>query len=391
MKLTGINHLQPDYREQLRKAEKELAIAKTEVEKINCQQVLADLLEQNGLHEDSRNLWKQLAAPHQNKLEQARCWRKITESFINQRDLDNAAINAEKSLNIIRQTLLSSEEEKAEYFNILVQCCSTFYFSLQSEKVEECVKELRKLFTAVTDNNKKIDFYFSVSLHFLLKHRWYQLPEEAVSHCQFYMHLAKQTGNPTIIAMAVTGSGFVHLWREEIKESRELFAEAIEILGEKNYGFLMMCYTYMCIGYRMQNNISMTELWAKLTIEKAEKTGNKLYVAVSTANLAWVYAKRKNFLYAEDYARKSFDFLMHESPLYYLSIFPLLEALLKKNAAMEAGKYIFFLLHPKAKRLPDLLTEKIKSFTTTWVSGDTSGLNELLAAIIDEAKISGYY
>jgi len=29
----------------------------------------------------------------------------------------------------------------------------------------------------------------------------------------------------------------------------------------------------------MQNNLSMTERWAGLTIEKAEKTGNKYYLA----------------------------------------------------------------------------------------------------------------
>jgi hypothetical protein len=205
------------------------------------------------------------------------------------------------------------------------------------------------------------------------------------------MYLAKQTGDPPTIAMSITGSGFVHLWREEIAESRKLFTEAIEILGEKNYGFLMICYTYMGIGYRMQNNVSMTELWSKMTIEKAEKTGNKVYLAISTANMAWVYATRKNWLYAEDYARRSFDFLMKASVLYYLSIFPLINALLQKNQMKEAGKYIFFLLHPKAKRLPPLLTEKIKIFTAAWVSGNSTDLSKLLGDIMDEAKTSGYF
>ena len=158
-------------------------------------------------------------------------------------------------------------------------------FENNFDKVDESVKELRKLFSSIDDLSQQIDFYFSVSLHFLLKYRWYQLPEEAVSHCQFHMHLAGQTGNSSTIAMAITGSAFVHLWREEIAESRILFTKAIAILDEKNYGFLMICYTYMAIGYRMQNNVSMTELWSKMTIEKAEKTGNKVYQATSTANM----------------------------------------------------------------------------------------------------------
>lgn len=388
---TGISHLQTSDQEQLRIADKRLAAAKTPAEKIKQKEILADLLEQNGLHDDSRILWNELAQTHQDNLYQAMCLRKITQSFLNQRDHESAAAKAELALKIIRQTSLSSQEEINEYFQILNQSCFAFYFCLQSDKVEECVKELRKLFSSINNLSQQIDFYFSVSLHFLMKYRWYQLPEEAVSHCQFYMHLAKQNGNPSTIAMSITGNAFVHLWREEITESRKLFTEAIEILGEKNYGFLMICYTYMAIGYRMQNNVSMTELWSKMTIEKAEKTGNKVYHAISNANMSWVYATRKNWLYAEDYARKSFDFLMKANVLYYLSIFPLLDALLQKNDTNEAGKYVFFLLHPKAKKLPPLLTEEIKTFTSAWVSENITDLRDLLRNIIDEAKISGYY
>ena len=388
---TGISHLQSSDQEQLGIAAKRLAAAKTPAKKIKQKEILADLLEQNGLHNDSRILWNELVQTHEDNLYQAMCLRKITQSFLNQRDHESAAAKVELALQIIRQTPLTSQEEKTEYFQILNQSCFAFYFCLQPDKVEVCVKELRKLLSSVNDLAQQIDFYFSVSLHFLLKYRWYQLPEEAVSHCQFYMHLAKQTGHPSTIAMSVTGCGFVHLWREEITESRKFFTEAIEILEEKNYGFLMICYTYMGIGYRMQNNVSMTELWSKLTIEKAEKTGNKVYHAISTANMAWVYATRKNWLYAEDHARKSFDFLMKSSVLYYLSIFPLLDALLQKNDPNEAGKYVFFLLHPKTKKLPPLLTENLRTFTSAWVSGNITDLRELLSNIIHEAKISGYY
>lgn len=388
---SDISHLQCSEQEQLRIADKRLAAAKTLDAQIKQKEILADLLEQNGLHDDSRVLWNELAEMHQHNLYKAKCLRKIAQSFLNQRDHESAAEKAELALKTISQTALTSQEEKTEYFQILNQSCFASYFCLQPDKVEVCVKELRKLFSSVHDLTQQIDFYFSVSLHFLLKYRWYQLPEEAVSHCQFYMHLAKQTGDASTIAMSITGGGFVHLWREEIADSRKLFTEAIEILGEKNYGFLMICYTYMGIGYRMQNNVSMTEQWSRVTIEKAEKTGNKVYHAVSTANLSWVYATRKNWLYAEDYARRSFYFLMKSSVLYYLSIFPLVDALLQKNNTDEAGKFIFFLLHPKAKRLPPFLTDKLKLFTAAWVGGDISNLNNLLSNIIDEAKISGYY
>ena len=391
MIISEISHLQIADQDKLRNASNKVAAAKTATAKIKQQEILADLLEMNGLHDDSRILWNELAQTPSTDLYTAMCFRKITQSFLNQRNHDSAAEQALQALSIVRQTALTSQEEIIEYFQILNQSCFAFYFCHNADKVEECVKELRKLFSTINDLSQQIDFYFSVSLHFLMKYRWYQLPEEAVSHSQFYLHLAKQTGNTTTIAMAITGNAFVHLWREEISESRSLFKEAIKLFKEKNYGFLMICYTYMAIGYRMENNVSMTELWSKITIEKAEKTGNKVYQAISTANLAWVNATRKNWLYAEDYAKKSFDFLMKSNVLYYLSIFPLLDSLRQKNEIDEAGKYVFFLLHPKAKKLPIDLTEKITLFTAAWVSGETLHLINLLDDIICEAKVTGYY
>jgi len=39
----------------------------------------------------------------------------------------------------------------------------------------------------------------------------------------------------------------------------------------------------------------------------------------------------KNWLYAEDFARKAVEEMMHKSPLTYLAIFPLLEGLASKK------------------------------------------------------------
>lgn len=387
----NVTHLQPAFQHQIMLAEEKLAAAKDTTGEIQEKETLADLLEQFGLHDESRLLFHQLANQAVQPLMKARLHRKITQSYINQRDHETAALTAKKTLAIIRQTALSSSEEKTEYFSILVQSCSAFYFNMESEKVEECVKELRRLFSPDTNLKQQIDFYYSVCLDLLQKYRWYQLPEEAVSHCQFYRHLASQTGNEVTIAMAKTVSGFVHLLREEIPESRVLFNEAIEILAEKNYGFLLICYTYMSLGYRMQNNISMTELWTNLTTEKAEKSGNKLYMGTSYGNLAWVYAKRGNWLYAEDYSRKALDQMMTVSPLYYLAIFPLIDVLIKKDALEEAAQYVFLLLHPKAKKFPDTLTERMKECTTAWLNDDIETTKTLLKNIISEAKTTGYY
>lgn len=390
MPISELDKLQAPYQEQVRLAELKLAAAGSLAEKILFTEELADLVDQFGLHKQSRLLYEDLAEMVIPPLDKARCWQKITKSYINQRDHASAVRTTEKALVLIRQTAIQTNEERTEYFKILVQGCFAYYFNLQYEKIDPIIKELKKQFSIITELRQQIDFYFSVILDFLQKYRWYQLPEEAVSHCQLYIHLSMQTEDIPTIVMAKTGTGFVHLWREEIAMSQKYFTECIELMGEKNFGFLMICYTYMGIGYRMLNNLSMTESWSGLCVEKAEKTGNAYYMAMAQANLAWVHARRKNWLYAEDFARKSFEGMVHKSPLTYLPVFPLLQVLRQKEATDEAGQYIFYVLHPKNKRLPEVLTGKMQAYVRDWVGEKNTDLLMQLEDILLEAKLSGY-
>ena len=136
--------------------------------------------------------------------------------------------------------------------------------------------------------------------------------------------------------------------------------EEINLLQDKNYSPLLMACNYVTAGYRMQNNISMTEQWANLTLEKAIRTENHSYLHYAYANLAWVNAKRNNWLYAEDYARKAMDKDKgNYSPLFFSYAFVLTDCLLRKQELDEAGKYAYMLLHPKAKKLPDSIVQNL--------------------------------
>jgi hypothetical protein len=291
----------------------------------------------------------------------------------------------------MKHLTLQSKIECDEYFNLLVEASLSFYFRNKAEKLEDCVTELKKIIPDITDATQRLRFFYSVSLGMLIKYRWYKLPEEAVTHSQFYVHLAKETGNPVTVALAKAGLGFVHLWREEFNISRQLFTEAIGLLHDKNYGYLLMCYNYTALGYRMQNNLSMTEQWTNLTLQKAEQTNNQIYLAISYGNLAWIYAKRKNWLYAEDYGRKGFDLLLKVNPLYYTCTFPLIESLLKTNRLEEAGQYTYFLLSPLSKKLPDSVTGSLKKATDAWIKENHETFNVLLEEVISEVKLTGYY
>ena len=136
----------------------------------------------------------------------------------------------------------------------------------------------------------------------------------------------------------------------------------------------------------------MTEKWAAISLEVATKTQNQPYIALSYSNLAWVYARRNNWLYAEDYARMSIKLIAsNRHPMLFLCLFPLLECLFKNEKYEEAGMYCFFLLHPSLKELPTSVNRKLELMNVAWLNNRTKEMAICLDDVITEAKLTNYF
>jgi hypothetical protein len=68
-----------------------------------------------------------------------------------------------------------------------------------------------------------------------------------------------------------------------------------------------------------------------------------------------------------------------------------MNCLLQKGEFNEAGQLAFKLLHPRLKRLPDALTEKLRTAVKAWAGDNKIGLGNSLEEVIDEAKFTGYF
>ena len=390
MAFPELQRLSSDLQQQVLRAEAKVEAAVNTTSYYEDLEAYADILEEVGLHEEGRKRYNQILSIATERLWIARIHRKMCFSFTNQRDYLNAERSAEAAIQVFKDHPPVTSMETNEYFNVLIEASLTFYFRSKAEQLTECIVGLKKLIAYTKEKSQQLRFFYSVSMDLFLRYRWYMLPEEAVSHCQFYVHLATETSNPVTIAIAKASLGFVHLWREEISLSRSLFTEAIALLNDKNYGYLLMCYNYIALGYRMQNNLSMTEKWTTLTFQKASQTNNQMYIGMSHGNVAWLNAKRKNWLYAEDNARKGFEMLRRMQPLHYTCSFPLIESLVLKNNLEEAGQYVYFMLSPKSKRLPPTVTSLLVNASNAWVQGSPD-LKPLLDDLLAEAKTTGYY
>ena len=389
MELPDIKHLSPEDQELIIQSQQKV-LSEGDEKGFIAIEPFADLLDKMGMHDESRQYFRKIISSTDDILTQARCWRKIAFSLLGQRDFNGTAEVAECAAALVRQLPTIDKEAKEEYVRILHCMAQSFYFQLKFEKLEAIVKEIKSVLPDITDIELRSNLLYAISLAIYAKYRWYQFPEEAFTHLELQLQLTSQLKDKFYHAYTQCSAGFFYLFNEEFTLSREHFSKGIELLDGKHFHALLMAYNYTAVGYRMQNNIPMTEQWALLTLEKAKQTSNFSYVPFSYANLAWVNAKRNNWLYAEDYSRKAADD-WSAIALSYSYAFPLINCLLQKNEFNEAGQLAFKLLHPRLKRLPGSLTEKIRTAAKAWVSDNKIELGKNLEDVIDEAKLTGYF
>ncbi|HEU5164973.1 MAG TPA: hypothetical protein VFU29_05510 [Chitinophagaceae bacterium] len=389
MDLPDIQHLSPGDQQLVIQSQQKVLLEQ-DIKGFIAIEPFADVLDKVGMHQEARDYFQKIISSTTDILTQARCWRKIAFSCNNQKDFTNAGVAAQNALTLMRASLLKKKPEKDEYIRILHEASYSFYFQLKFEKLEATAKEVKRLLPDVTDIELRVNLFNIIGYSLITKYRWYMLPEEAFTHNELFLQLTSQLEDKFPYAVALCFAGHFYLWNEEISLSRKHFARAIQLLEGKHAGQLLIAYNYTTIGYRFQNNISMTEQWAHLTLEKAKQSSNLSYVPTSYANLAWVYANRKNWLYAEEYARKAKQ-AWSVTAFSYQYIFPLMHCLLQKKELNEAGQLAFKLLHPRLKKLPDTLTEKLRTVAKAWVGDNKIDLSNSLEDVIDEAKLTGYF
>lgn len=389
MDLPDIHHLSPGDQQLVIQSQQKV-LQEQDIKGFIAIEPFADVLDKVGMHQEARDYFQKIISSTTDILTQARCWRKIAVSFMGQRDYMKGGIAAGDAISLLKKLPLKEKSEKEEYVRTLHASAHSYYFELKFEKLEATVKEIKRYLPDITDIELRCNLLNAISMSLYTKYRWYQFPEEAFNHLELQLKLTDQLEDSFQQAYTHCIIGHFNMFNEEFNLSREHFSKAIQLLDGKHVSQLLMAYNYMAIGYRMQNNVSMTEHWANLTLEKAKQTSNLSYGPFSYANLAWVHAKRNNWLYAEDYARKAAN-NWSAVALSSSYAFPLMACLHRKNELEEAGALCFKLLHPRLKKFQESLTQKLKTAARAWIAGDKVELRSALGEAIDESIITGYF
>jgi hypothetical protein len=389
MELPNIQHLSPEDQQLVIQAQ-QMVLSEESEKGFIAIEPFADILDKVGMHDEARQYFRKIISSGADILTQARCWRKIAFSFIGQRDFISGGLAANNAESLFERMSLDIKEEQEEFVRVLHASAHSNYFQLKYERLEVAVKKIKKYLPDITDIDLRCNLLNVISLSVYAKYRWYQFPEEAFTHLELQLQLTSALEDKFHHAYTHCIMGHFYLYNEEFALSREHFAEGIKYLEGKHFGQLLIAYNYTAVSYRMQNNVAMTEQWANLTLEKAKQTSNFSYVPFSYANLAWVHGKRGNWLYAEEFARKAADNWSTHA-MRYCYAFPLIACLIGKNELDEAGALAYKLLHPRLKKFPNGLTDKLRLVVKAWVIGDKKGMANSFIELIDEAKLTGYF
>jgi len=243
--------------------------------------------------------------------------------------------------------------------------------------------------------SQQIKFFNSLVLMHLIRSRWYMLPDEALEYTRKVMAFGEPTDllyGGTLFTGQFT-TGFVHLWREELDLAEIHLTKALKSAEETGAtGSQLMALSYLTVVHRMSDDVDSAAEFAHRSRDLAELENNPVYLHQSYANLAWVAWKHGERKAVRSLGESSQEFLRKiKHPVRYQSDFPLLALEIEENNLEQAVDLARDILDPKAKRLPDDLTEQLQRGVAGWESGDRAGAMQALERALEIALHTNYF
>jgi class 3 adenylate cyclase len=365
---------------------------------IRLHQALGEVLSTVGAYDEGRRSFEQalsLIGPEE-KVDGARVIWKIAETWTTQRNIDQALEGYERARNILLPRPESPGDDWWETW-LDIQLASTFtlYLSFDVDGLESHLESIREDVQQYGAPSQLIKFFNSLALMHLIRSRWYMLPDEALEHT----YKVTTYGEPAALLYGGTlftgqfTTGFIHLWREELELAEIHLTKALESAEETGAtGSQLMALTYLTVVHRMRDDVESAAEFAHRSRDLAELENNPVYLHQSYANLAWAAWKHGDREVVRSLGESSQEFLRKiNHPIRYQSDFPLMALEIEENNLERAVDLARDILDPKAKRLPDDLTEQLQRGVAGWDAGDRLGARQSLERALEIAVRTNYF
>jgi tetratricopeptide (TPR) repeat protein len=269
----------------------------------------------------------------------------------------------------------------------------THYMLNQVDELTELVEKTRPVVEQYGTSVQRAEFFLDLFKMNLRLDR-YVVSDESLGYALSALSASQETSDELLIAWIRFNLGFAYLWRGDLDASEEHlhFTLAVaERTGDVSTQYLRLTYTASL--YRKRGRVKETRDYASraLTVTTAMKL--PAYIAMATANLAWVDWREGKHAEAEHKGKTALETWQSSEVVYpfqWAALWPLIDIKLGRDELSQAVNYARRLFAPGQQPLPDALSAITESAIQVWNSGQPETARTSLQQAIALAKEKSY-
>jgi tetratricopeptide (TPR) repeat protein len=287
----------------------------------------------------------------------------------------------------------STPEWWQEWIAIQSDRIDIHYWLGHVDEMTELVGKTRPIVEQYGTPAQRAGFFVSITDIFLRRDR-YVVSEETLSYVRSALSTSQEVGDVLQIAWVQFNLGFAYLWRGDLDAAEEQLQIALAV-AERNGDVILQsrCLTYLATLYRKRGRVKETRDYASRALTVVTALKLPPYIAMATANLAWVVWREGKNAEAEQNGKAALESWQTSElvyPFHWAALWPIIDIMLGQDELSQAVNYARRLFAPEQQSLPDALTAITESAIRAWDSGKAETARTSLQQAIALARETGY-
>ncbi len=286
------------------------------------------------------------------------------------------------------------------WLQIQLQRIWTCYWLNELEAAEALAARVSPVLERSGTPYQQINYYLALGGTVIRRER-HGPSAEAVSWARRALQVAQALGDESHVAWAQFITGFFLVLNDDVEQAAAELAEA-HALAQKHGDIVHQarCLTYLAMAHRKQNNVAVTQEYARRGMEVAEAAQMLEYIGTAHGNLAWVALRQGDY----DQVDVRTELALHQwrqlpsshasCVFQWTALFPRMAAALARpvpTSDVATGiACANALLAPTQQRLPDLLAGRLAQADAAWQAGLPDMAATHLSTALELAHRHGY-
>ncbi len=299
----------------------------------------------------------------EDRISHARLHRRIALTWSSQQFYDKTGQAIEDALATLGEQPPAGLETAwmQEWLETRLQQVDFLYFQNQPDQMQLICDQMEAPLGLYGTVGQQAEFYTLRSMQANRRQRFY-LTEQTVQFVQRGLELAKQMGDPLIIARKRFALGFNLLWYGDRPAAIEQLNQALALAEQIGATFVQdQALAYLTICYRMNGDQELVSQFARRALSLAKAESHPNYQGSALSNLAWLAFHQGDLPEAKRLGESARPLLGNTKyPFLWLANFPLAAVAVRLCDAQSALERLAEILSPYQQRLPEELEVSLK-------------------------------